>query len=163
MDTYDGKHRKSAIFYDAGGWFLLYMLAGGVFLGVVMDYFWNYLVLFLALRLQRINITRRGRFLYTGIVTALGLLIDWLYCVFTWGILTIPGLRVPAIFEEAGSNPGLELSTIVVPIALVGVVNYLTSRFYLRLAPKSALVVGSIAGILTAPWVIVALVVFFGW
>ena len=163
MGTYNGKHRKSTILYDAGGWFLLYMLAGGVFLGVVLDYFWNYLILFLALHLQKINITRKRRFVYTAVITAVGLLIDWLYCVFTWGILTIGSLRVPAIFEKSGLNAGLELSTILIPIALIGVVNYFTSRFYLHLDSKRALVVGLAMAIFTAPWVIVVFVVFFGW
>jgi len=163
VDTCGQRHDKSAVLYDAGGWFVLHALAGVFFWGIVVDYFWNYLIVSLALRLQRIAITGKRRFVYTGIITAIGLLIDWLYCVFTWGILTIGGLSVPAIFEEAGLNPGLELSTIVIPIVLIGVVNYLTSRLYLRLDSKRALVFGSMTGILTAPWVIAVLVVFFSW
>jgi hypothetical protein len=43
-------------------------------------------------------------------------------------------------------------------MALIGVVNYLVSRFYLHLDKKHALVVGSAMGIFTAPWVMVAII-----
>jgi len=150
------------ILYDAGFWFLIPMFVGGVFLGVVIDYFWNYLILYLALRWQKISITIKRRFAYTAIITAVGLLIDWLYYAFTWGTLVIGSLRVPAIFERPGINPGLELSTILIPMALIGVVNYFASRFYLHLDKKHALVVGATMAVFTAPWLIVAFVLL-GW
>ena len=151
-----------AILYDAGFWFLIPMFVGGVFLGVVIDYFWNYLILYLALRWQKISITIKRRFAYTAIITAVGLLIDWLYYAFTWGTLVIGSLRVPAIFERPGINPGLELSTILIPMALIGVVNYLASHFYLHLDKKHAFVVGLVMAIFTAPWLIVAFVLLVG-
>jgi len=150
------------ILYDAGGWFLIPMFVGGVFLGVVIDYFWNYLILSLALRWQKISITRKRRFAYIAIITAVGLLIDWLYCAFTWGFLVIGSLRVPPVFEMPGLNPGLELSTILIPMALIGVVNYFASRFYLHLDKKHASVVGAAMAVFTAPWLIVAFVLL-GW
>jgi hypothetical protein len=150
------------ILYDAGFWFLIPMFVGGVFLGVVIDYFWNYLILYLALRWQKISITIKRRFAYTAIITAVGLLIDWLYYAFTWGTLVIGSLRVPAIFERPGINPGLELSTILIPMALIGVVNYLASHFYLHLDKKHAFVVGLVMAIFTAPWLIVAFVLLVG-
>jgi hypothetical protein len=150
------------ILYDAGFWFLIPMFVGGVFLGVVIDYFWNYLILYLALRWQKISITIKRRFAYTAIITAVGLLIDWLYYAFTWGTLVIGSLRVPAIFESPGINPGLELSTILIPMALIGVVNYLASHFYLHLDKKHAFVVGLVMAIFTAPWLIVAFVLLVG-
>ena len=150
------------ILYDAGGWFLIPMFVGGVFLGVMVDYFWNYLILSLALRWQKISITRKRKFVYTAIITAVGLLIDWLYYEFTWGTLVIGSLRVPAIFERPGLNPGLELSTILIPMALIGAVNYLVSRFHLHLDAKHALVVGAVMAVFTAPWLIVAFVLL-GW
>jgi hypothetical protein len=150
------------ILYDAGFWFLIPMFVGGVFLGVVIDYFWNYLILYLALRWQKTSITIKRRFAYTAIITAVGLLIDWLYYAFTWGTLVIGSLRVPAIFERPGINPGLELSTILIPMALIGVVNYLASHFYLHLDKKHAFVVGLVMAIFTAPWLIVAFVLLVG-
>jgi len=151
------------ILYDAGGWFLIPMFVGGVFLGVMIDYFWNYLILYLALRWQRISITRKRRFAYTAIITAVGFLIDWLYYELTWGFLVIGSLRVPPVFERWGINPGLELSTILIPMALIGVVNYFASRFYLHLDKKHAFVVGLVMAIFTAPWLIVAFVFLVSW
>ena len=150
------------ILYDVGGWFLIPMFVGGMFVGVVIDYFWNYLILSLALRWQKISITRKRRFIYTAIITAAGLLIDWLYYELTWGFLVIGSLRVPPIFERPGLNPGLELSTIVVPMVLIGAVNYLASRFYLHLESRRALVVGLAMAVFTAPWLIVAFILL-GW
>lgn len=150
------------ILYDAGGWFLIAMFFGAVFSGVVIDYFWNYLILYLALRWQRISITRKRRFVYTAIITAVGLVIDWLYYELTWGFLVIGGLRIPPVFETWGTKPGLELSTILIPMALIGAVNYLASRFHLHLDKRQALVVGLAMAVFTAPWLIVAFVLL-GW
>jgi hypothetical protein len=146
------------ILYDAGGWFLIPMFFGGVFLGVVVDYFWNYLILYLALRWQKISITRKRKFVYITIITAVGLLIDWLYYELTWGFLIIGSLRVPPVFEMWGTQPGLELSTILIPMALLWVANYLASRFYLHLDKKQASVVGLAMAVFTAPWLIVAFI-----
>ena len=162
MDTQHEKHRKSTILYDAGGWFLIPIFVGGVFLGVAVDYFWNYLILSLALRWQKISITRKRRFVYIAIITAVGLLIDWLYYELTWGFLIIGSLRVPPVFERWGTQPGLELSTILIPMALIGAVNYFASRFHLHLDAKHALVVGLVMAVFTAPWLIVAFVLL-GW
>ena len=146
--------------YDAGGRFWAAIYYGGTVLGLVFNYFWNYLILYLALRWQKISIARKRRFVYTAIITAVGLLIDVLYYGFTWGTLVIGSLRIPALFERPGLNPGLELSTILIPMALIGVVNYFASRLYLHLDKKHALVVGLAMGVLTAPWVMVAIVLF---
>lgn len=144
--------------YDAGEWFFTAIYYGGTVLGVVFNYFWNYLILYLALRWRKISITRKRRFVYTAVITAVGLLIDAVYYDFTWGTLVIGSLRVPAIFERPGLNPGLELSTILIPMALIGVVNYFASRFYLHLDKRQALVVGLVMAVFTAPWVMVAVV-----
>jgi len=165
MDTQNGEPRKSTVLYDAGGWFLFGGMLGtfAAFLGVVGDYFWNYLILSLALRWQQVSITRKKRFIYTAVITAVGLLIDWLYYEFTWGFLVIGSLRVPPVFDMWGTNKlGLQLSTVLIPMALIGVVNYLASRFYLHLDKKHALVVGLAMAVFTAPWLIVAFVLL-GW
>ena len=158
MNTQGEKHRKSPMLYDAGGWFLIAMFFGVAFFGVVLDYFWNYLILSLALRWQQISITEKRKTVYVAIITALGLLIDWLYYEFTWGTLVIGSLRIPAAFERPGIQPGLELSTIMIPMALIGVVNYFASRFHLHLGVKHALVIGVAMAVITAPWLIVAFV-----
>jgi hypothetical protein len=158
MDTQDENHHKSTILYDAGGWFLIAMFFGVAFFGVVLDYFWNYLILSVALRWQQISITKKRKMVYIAIITALGLLIDWLYYEFTWGTLVIGGLRVPAAFPKPGTQPGLELTTILIPMVFIGLVNYFASRFHLHLNMKNALVVGAIMAAITAPWLIVAFV-----
>jgi len=140
------------------GWLLTAVYYGGTVLGVVLNYLWNYLILYLALRWQRISITGKSRFAYTAIITAVGLLIDALYYDFTWGNLVIGSLRIPAVFERPGINPGLELTTILIPMALIWAVNYFGSRFYLHLDKKQALVVGLAMAVFTAPWVMVAII-----
>jgi uncharacterized protein (DUF2062 family) len=150
------------VLYDVGGWFLVPMFVGGMFLGVVLDYFWNYLILSLALRWQKVSIARKRRFIYTVIITAIGLLIDWLYYELTWGFLVIGSLRVPPIFESPGLNPGLQVSTILIPMVLIGAANYLASRLYLHLESRRALVVGLAMAVFTAPWLILAFVLL-GW
>jgi hypothetical protein len=128
-------------------------------LGVAVDYFWNYLILSLALRWQQISVIRKRKFVYIAIITAVGFFIDWLYYEFTWGTQVVIGsLGLPAIFERAGLNLGLELSTILIPMALIGAVNYFASRFHLHLDAKHALVVGLAMAVFTAPWLIVAFV-----
>jgi len=149
--------------YDAGGWFLIAIFFGIAFLGVVADYFWNYLILSLTLRWQQIDIMRKRRFVYIAIITVVGFLIDWLYYQFTWGTQVVVGsLGVSALFERPGLNPGLELSTILIPMALIGAVNYFASRFHLHLERKHAMVVGFAMAVFTAPWLIVAFVLL-GW
>ena len=141
-----------------GDWFVTAIYYGETLLGVVGNYFWNYLVLYLALRWQKISTTRKRRFAYTAIITAVGLLIDGLYYEFTWGTPVKHSLPVPGIFEKPGLNPGLELSTILIPMAIIGIVNYFASRFYLHLDKKHALVVGLAMAVFTAPWVMVAFI-----
>jgi len=144
--------------YDLGGWPLIPILVAVVLLGIVADYSWDYLILSSALRWQGISIIRRTRLIYIAMMGAVGLLIDWLYYELTWGFLVAGSLGVPAIFERPRLNPGLELSTILIPMVLIGVANYLASRFHLHLDSKRASVVGLAMAVLTAPWLIVAFV-----
>jgi len=155
---HDEGHRRSTTLYDIGGWWIIPMMGGAVVLGVVVDFFWNFLVLSLALRWQRISIARRTRFAYTAVLTAIGLLIDWLYFNLVWGNMVIGSLRIPAIFEQPGLNPGLELSTILAPIALLWGVSYVALRFRLHLDARVASKVGLAFAVFTAPWLIVVFV-----
>jgi hypothetical protein len=158
MNKRNETHRKSTMLYDAGGWFLITMFFGVAFLGVVVDYFWNYFVLLVILRWRYISITAKRKMLYSVIITAFGLLIDWLYYEFTWGTAVIGVLRIPAVFPRPGTQPALELATILIPIALIGVANYYASRLHLHLNVKNALAVGAMMAVFTAPWLIVAFV-----
>jgi len=145
--------------YDAGNWVFVTIFIVAVLFGLTVDYFWNYLILSLTLRWQQIDIMRKRKFVYIAIITAVGFLIDWLYYQFTWGTQVVVGsLGVSALFESSELNPGLELSTILIPMALIGAVNYFGSRFHLHLEKKHALVVGLAMAVFTAPWLIVAFV-----
>jgi hypothetical protein len=144
------------ILYDLGGRPLVPIFVGLVFLGIVADYAWDYVILSSALRWQKISIIRRTRFTYIAMMGTAGLLIDWLYYESTWGFLANGNVGVQAMSKGVGLNPGLELSTIVIPIVLIGVANYLASRFHLHLDSRRALVVGLAMAVLTAPWLIVA-------
>ena len=149
---------KSTILYDAGGWFLISMFLGVTLVGVVIDYFWNFLVCSITLRWKHIVVPARKKFVYCIIVSALGLLIDWLYYELTWDTLLIGNLRVSAAFIPAGTRPFLELSTILIPAVIIGLINFGISKLYFRLTSKQALLLGTAMGIFTAPWLIVAFV-----
>jgi hypothetical protein len=151
-------HQKPATLYDAGGWFLISVLFGIAFVGVVADYFWNYLIFSLTLRWLRFNVNIKRKFIYCLIITGLGLLIDWLYYELTWGYLVLGSLSVSPIFSRPGSQPILELSTILIPVVVLAMVNFLVSYLYSHVTAKQAIVVGTVMGIFTAPWLIVGFV-----
>ncbi len=161
MDKQNGHQHKSAVLYDLGFWYLISFIFGVAFIGVAglaLDYLWNYFVLSVALRWQHITITRKRKLVYIAIITALGLFIDWLYYEFTWGEVVIGALRVPALFSRLGNQPGLELTTVLIPMVIIGLVNLCASRIHLHLNGKNALVVGVIMAVFTTPWLIVAFV-----
>jgi len=139
---------------------LLPILGGAMLVGLAFDYFWNYLILFLGLRWLKFSVSRRWRFVYCLIVTALGLLIDWLYYELTWGYLVLGDLRVAPVFERVGLQPALEFSTILIPLVLVAAVNFGTARLLLRMSLKQAAILGATMGVFTAPWLITVFVLF---
>jgi len=145
------------ILYDLGQWPLIPIFFGLVFLGIVADYSWDYLILSSALRWQKISIMRRTRLIYIAMMGTAGLLIDWLYYEITWGFLLNGNLGVQAMSKGSGLDPGAQVSTILIPIVLIGLANYLASRFHLHLDSKRALVVGLAMAVFTAPWLIVGL------
>jgi hypothetical protein len=155
-----GKDSKPTTLYDAGGWFLVTLFGGVGFLGLAADYFWNYLILFLGLRWLKFSVSHRRKSIYCLIVTAIGLLIDWLYYELTWGYLVLGGLRVAPVFERPGLQPALEFSTILIPLVLVAAVNFGTARLLLRTSIKQAAILGITMGIFTAPWLITVFVLF---
>jgi len=156
-----GKDSGTTTLYDAGVWFLLPILGGVYFLGLAADYFWNYLILFLGLRWLKFSVSHRLKFIYCAIITALGLLIDWLYYELTWGYLVMGGLRVAPVFERPGLQPALEFATILIPMVVIAAVNFGTARLLLRMGLKQAAILGVTMGVLTAPWLITVFVLFF--
>jgi hypothetical protein len=151
--------QKFTTLYDVGGWYVLFILWGiGFLAGIVIDYFWNFLVLYATLRWKQIIIPLRKKFIYCIIVTAFGLLIDWLYYELTWGTLVIGNFHISAAFSPAGIQPLLEVSTILIPAFIIGVANFCVSKMYFRLTFKQALLLAIVMGIFTAPWLIVTFV-----
>jgi len=138
-------HQKSTTLYDVGGWLIILAIMGGVyFIGIILDYFWNYLVLFFSLRRLHFDINTKRRFIYCLIITGLGLAIDCIYYELSWskaiGIIYIGSLRLPSLFPQPGSQPILELFTIFVPMIMLVLVNFVVSRLYLRMVARQAIV-----------------------
>lgn len=160
MINRQGKDSRTTTLHDAGGWFLSSLFFGVMLIGLAFDYFWNYLILFLGLRWLKFSVSHRRKFVYCAIVTALGLLIDWLYYELTWGYLVLDSLRVAPIFERAGLQPSLEFATILIPMVIIAAVNFGTARLLLRMSLRQAAILGVTMGVLTAPWLITVFVLF---
>ena len=136
---------------------------GVLLIGLALDYFWNYLVFSLSLWRLHFSVSTRRKHIYCLIITGLGLFIDWLYYELTWGYLVLGSLRVTPIFSRPGVQPVLEFITILIPMAILGAVNFATSRLYLRMSSRQAIILGIIMGIFTAPWLIVVYVLTSAW
>ena len=156
---HSGRPQKTLTLYDAGGWFLLPVLLGIPVVGVVIDYFWNYLVLFLGLWWLHISVSTQSKFIYCLIVTGGGLVIDILYYVITWGVLELGSRRGLSNFPRWGAESVLEFCTILIPMVLIAALNFAVSRLYLHVNSKQAVILGAIMGFFTAPWVIVVYLV----
>ncbi len=145
--------------YDGGGWFLLFLIAGPLAaVGVLLDFAWNYLVFFGTVRLTGIGLPPKRKNWYAVSATAIGLGVDILYYGLTWGPHYVGNSRVPTLFVRPYPNPLLQLATILIPMAAIAVANFGISRFYFSFSPRQALTLGMTMGILTAPWLIVLLV-----
>jgi hypothetical protein len=155
-----GHPQKTVTLRDAGGWYLFPIFLGIPVVGVVLDYFWNFLVLFLSLRCLHISVSTNSKFIYCLMVTGGGLLIDLLYYVITWGVLELGAMRERYESPRWGTESVLELLTILIPIVLIAGVNYAVSRLFLRVDSKQAVILAAIMGFFTAPWAIVIYLVF---
>jgi hypothetical protein len=154
---------KTSTLYDAGGWFLMSIFFGALFIGLVLDYFWNYLIFSLSLWRLHFGVSTPKKYIYCLIITGLGLFIDWLYYELTWGYLVLGSLKVAPIFATPGMHPVLEFATILIPMAILGVVNFAISHRYLHMSSRPAIILGIIMGIFTAPWLIVVYVLTSAW
>jgi len=151
---------KSITLYDVGGWILFPFLFGvGIVVGIIIDYFWNYFIFHLSLRRLDLIIPLGRKIIYCLIITALGLFIDWLYYGITWGSLSVGPIRNTPVFPRAGSEPVLEISTILIPLILIALVNYIVSRLFLKVTNREGLVISIMMGVFTAPWLIIVYVV----
>lgn len=151
---------KSITVYDVGGWYFIPLFFGlGILAGVVFDYFWNYFIFHLSLRRLDLIIPLGRKIIFCLIITALGLFIDWLYYGITWGSLSVGPIRDTPVFSRPGSEPVLEILTILIPMVLIASVNYTVSRLLLKVTNHEGLIIGVMMGVFTAPWLIIVYVV----
>ena len=155
-----GLRKKSTTLHDVGAWILFPFLFGVIgIVGIVIDYFWNYLIFHLSLRRLDLIFPLGKKITYCLIITAFGLFIDWLYYELAWGGLSVDPVNIPPAFPRAGSEPVLEILTILIPMILIALVNYIVSRLFLKVNNHEGLVIGVMMGIFTAPWLIIVYVV----
>lgn len=157
---------KSITLYDAGS-FILVWLFFGLPVGIISDYLWNLLVLWVSLpRLLRSANSNPGALIinkgeklgYCFFVTVLGVVIDWAYLELTWDVELGKGqLWVPAM-----SQP-MQFVLLLVPMIMLWLVNFALSYSYLKLEKKQAVILGAIMAFFTAPWVLPTLPYILDW
>ncbi|HEY50370.1 MAG TPA: hypothetical protein G4O20_00995 [Dehalococcoidia bacterium] len=154
------ERKKTARLYDVGG-VIIAVLFFGIPFGSIFDYLWNLLVLSLALpRLagDKIEITKGKRLAYCFFITLLGIIIDWAYFEFTWDTdFGKSAVWIPAMPQA------LQFVWLLLPMAMIGLVNAALSYSYLKLERRQAIIFGAIMGFFTAPWLLPIVPYVFGW
>jgi hypothetical protein len=142
-------------------------------MGSILDFAWNYLVLhFTISRLKSYKGTpsddsspdkytsNRRQFICTIFITIIGFVIDFLYYNISWGeILGVaPHILAHPIFPRMGANKALELISMLEPMAAIALTTFILSRLFFRLKTGQAVILGTVMGFLTAPWLIIAVI-----
>jgi len=153
--------KKSVTLYDAGGLIILITIFGIPF-GSIFDYLWNLLVFSVALPFlpatRKVIVSKRRRFLYCLFITLLGIIIDLAYFKLTWDThFGKTGLWIPAMSQ------GLQFVWLLLPVTMLGLVNFALSYSYLRLEIKQAVYLGAIMALVTAPWLLPTIPYILGW
>jgi len=152
---------KSIVLYDVGGVIILVTLFGIPF-GSAFDYFWNLLVLSIALpRLPgdtKIKIAKGKRLAYCFFITLLGIIIDWAYFELTWDT----DFGKSAVWAPAMSQT-LQFIWLLLPMVMIFLCNAALSYSYLKLERRQAIIFGVAMGIFTAPWLLPTIPYVFGW
>lgn len=153
--------KKSITLYDAGGLIILITLFGIPF-GSIFDYLWNLLVFSVTLPFlpaeSKIKLSKRRRLLYILFITILGIIIDWAYFELTWDThFGKTGLWIPAMSQA------LQFVWMLLPIAMLWLVNFALSYAYLKLERKPAVILGGVMAIFTAPWLLPTIPYLMGW
>ncbi len=156
-----GDRRKSIRLYDVGG-VIIAVLFFGIPFGTIFDYLWNLLVVSVALpRLPgdtKVEISKGRRLAYCFFITLLGIVIDWAYFELTWDTqFGKTGLWLPAMSQV------LQLAWILLPLAMLFLVNAALSYSFLRLERRQAVITGVSMAIFTAPWLLVFVPYAMGW
>ena len=156
-----GRSAGSTTLYDMGGGFYLFygflFAAGGVVLGLILDYAWNWLVLSVALwnparsadsasegTVQSVTMGRR--LLYAVYITLIGIPINVVYAGIAWNWSWEPRVNVV-----------LQVLLMALPIGLLWLANYLLSRYFLGLTNRQAATVAAMMAFFTAPWLVLVL------
>jgi hypothetical protein len=153
--------RKSIVLYDAGG-VIIAVIFFGIPFGSVFDYLWNLLILSVTLpRLPgdtKIEISKGKRLAYCFFITLLGIIIDWAYFELTWDT----DFGKSTVWAPAMSQ-ALQFVWLLLPMAMIGLVNGSLSYSYLKLERRQAIIFGAIMGFFTAPWLLPIIPYVFGW
>lgn len=155
-----GRITGSTTLHDmGGGFFFFYLLlaVGGIFLGLIFDYLWNWLVLTVALwhprspadstaerAVQSVTIGRR--MLYAVFITLIGIPINAVYAGLAWNWSWEPRINIT-----------FQVLLMIMPIVLLWLANYLLSRYFLKLDKRQAATVAAIMAVLTAPWLMLVI------
>jgi hypothetical protein len=155
-----GRITGSTTLHDmGGGFFFFYLLlaVGGIFLGLIFDYLWNWLVLTVALwhprspadstaerAVQSVTIGRR--MLYAVFITLIGIPINAVYAGLAWSWSWEPRINIT-----------FQVLLMVMPIGMLWLANYLLSRYFLKLDKRQAATVAAIMAVLTAPWLMLVI------
>ncbi len=153
--------RKTITLYDAGGVIIAIVLFGIPF-GSIFDYLWNLLVMSVALPhlpgSVNLRIGKGKRLAFCFFITLLGVIIDWAYFELTWDThFAKSALWVPAMSQW------LQFVWLLMPMAMVALVNTALSYSYLKLGGKQAILFGVIMGVVTAPWLLPTVPYLMGW
>ncbi len=153
--------KRSVTLYDAGG-LILVLTFFGIPFGSIFDYLWNLLVFSIALPFlsakSKVVVSKGRRFLYCLFITLLGIIIDWAYFKLTWDThFGKGGLWIPAMPQ------GLQFVWLLLPMMMIGLVNFALSYSYLKLERKQAAFLGVIMALFTAPWLLPTIPYALGW
>jgi len=153
--------KKTVTLYDVGGMIIIVIFFGIPF-GTIFDYLWNLLVLSVALpRLpgdMQIKVNRGRKLAYCLFITLLGIIIDWAYFELTWDT----HFARSAVWSPTMSQ-ALQFVWLLLPIAMIWLVNAVLSYSFLKLERRQAIILGGIMGFFTAPWLLPTLPYVFGW
>lgn len=138
----------------------------GLPIGLIIGYFWNFLVLSLTLRHLPANthsqsdieyIIKNKRTSFVLLITFLGIIISEAYREFIWDIkLNEIALLVPAMSMQ------LQLVSLLVPMSMLGLVNFALAYSYLKLQQRQAMILAIIMAFFTAPWLLFTIPYIFG-
>jgi len=165
--------RKTTTLYDAGG-LILVLIIFGLPVGIIVDYLWNLLVLTLALprvtrsvsnfppgeiAMQSQQVTKGKRAKYCIFITLIGIVVDWAYFELTWDM----SMTAKTAVWAPAMGQGFQFALLLLPMVMLGLVNFALSYSYLKLERRQAIIMGAVMGFFTAPWLLPIIPYTLGW